>query len=168
MSRWGRAPRQVYEVHGEDDYLAGNGAPPNVCAMRQVDASVESSSAARVLGLALLAVVTLGAISLVLLHASHRPMVRQSVAEPHASPNPRRRAFPGTPSSAPPPIHRPPHSGRHVRAPTVRVARSHRLRKRIAGGHVQPIQPSRLALPPTDERPIGVPVGAAGEFDFER
>jgi len=90
-----RAPREVYRVYGEEEYLAGEhdgvgeqspGSEPD----RQTDQPVISSGprgshAARLLGLGLLAGVTLGAVGLVLSSLSHRaPVTPESVVHPKA------------------------------------------------------------------------------------
>ena len=166
MSLWSRAPRQVYEVYGEDDHFLDEGAPPSECAVRELDASVEDSRQGRLLGLALLAAVTLGAAVLVLLHVSHTPPTRQPVAERHAFSGAERPALPDVPTTAPPQVHEPLHTDRHARASTPPPARPRRHRPRIAGGHAEP--PKILAPGHVGGQPSAAPARAANEFDFER
>jgi hypothetical protein len=164
MSLWNRAPRQVYEVHGEDDYVTHDDATPNECAAPQLDTSVVSSPrSGGVLGLALLVVVTLGAVALVLLALSHAPAGRHTVAERQVPSGDSHRSFPGPSTTAPPEVHRPTHSKRHVRADIFQVTRPRRRNRRIAGGHVE--TPTIVIAPPGGQ-PSGAP--ARGEFDFER
>jgi hypothetical protein len=80
MSLWHRAPREVYRVYGEDEYLVGDPVPGAEDAPAEKVTLDESfSHSRRLLGLGLLAVVTVGALALVVLNASHRS------EEPHAS-----------------------------------------------------------------------------------
>jgi hypothetical protein len=84
MTFWHRAPREVYRVYGEDEYLAeehdGVELPPGGERDGQMDRPVTVSSgpsgshAARLLGLGLLAGVTLGAVGLVVSNLSHRAL----------------------------------------------------------------------------------------------
>jgi hypothetical protein len=171
MSLLSRAPRQVYEVHGEDDYLADDSVAPSKYTVHQLDASVEGSRSGRVLGLALLVVVTLGALALVLLHVSHTSAGRQSVAERRVSSAATRRAAPdplttALPEVHTPQVHTPPYSKRHTRASTSSAARPRRRDKRIVGGHAQP--PKIVVIGQAGDRSSPVPAWAAGEFDFER
>jgi hypothetical protein len=94
MTLWHRAPRAVYRVYGEEEYLAeqhdGVEEPPPGGADRQtgrpviVSSAPRGSHAARLLGLGLLAGVTLGAVGLVVSNLSHRaPAPLGPVVHPH-------------------------------------------------------------------------------------
>lgn len=184
MSLWNRTPRQVYEVYGDEDCLAGacaprsacearqpcedghpadSGAPPSECVPPELDASLKTSRSGRVLGLTLLVAVTLGAVAVVSLSLSHAPSVRQSAAERHASPAATRRAFPGPTTPAPPEVHMLAHPRRHARAPISPVAHPRRRDRRIAGGHDES---PHIVIRPTGGQSAGASVGR--EFDFER
>jgi hypothetical protein len=78
MTLWRRAPRAVYSVYGEDEYLSGGSvnaveegaeeARPSAPVVAEVG---RASWSARLIGLGLLAGITVGAIALVLAQASH-------------------------------------------------------------------------------------------------
>ncbi len=159
MSLWSRAPRQVYMVHGEDDYVAHDDAPSEGT-IPQLDTSVEGSRSGGVLGLTLLVLVTIGAVALVLLSLSHGPTGRQSVAERRAASGDTRRAFPDPPTTAPPEVHRPPYPRRHARASISPVVRPRRRDQRIARGYAKAHE---IMIVPAGGQPL-----AGGEFDFER
>jgi hypothetical protein len=163
MSLWSRAPRQVYEVHGEDDCLAEDGAPPGERPAPELSASAKGSRSGRVLGLAFLVMVTLGAVAIVSLSLSHAPSGRQYTAERESSPRAARRAFPDPPTTAPPEVHRPPYSKRHARAPISAAAHPRRRHRRIAGRHAET---PKIPIGPAGGQPSGTPT--RGEFDFER
>lgn len=160
------APRQVYEVHGEDERFGEEGVCAGADATQQIDASVEGTSSGRVVGPALLITVTLGAAAVVLLHVPHAPAVPKSVAERHASSGARRRAFPDAPATAPPEVHQPRYSRRHAPASAPPPARPHRRRRRIARGHDEP--PKNVAAEPLRDHTSVAAARAGGEFDFER
>lgn len=100
MTLWNRAPREVYRVYGEDEYLAGDAlsageeSPPAPADEYEADrhAAVGSPSqrsrSGRLAGLGMLAGVTMAAFGLVALHATQRssPALRVVVAQTtHAS-----------------------------------------------------------------------------------
>jgi hypothetical protein len=84
MTLWHRAPREVYRVYGEDEYLAeealsaGQESPPSPADEYEADRSAavglpsHRSRSGRLAGLGLLAGVTMAAFGLVALHANHR------------------------------------------------------------------------------------------------
>jgi hypothetical protein len=103
MTLWRRAPREVYRVYGEDEYLADDDGPaaeeryansvpgqrddrhPSMTAARS-----HGSRPGRLVGLGLLVGVTAGALALVVLNASHRsravpPGAAQSATDGTAS-----------------------------------------------------------------------------------
>lgn len=165
MTLWSRAPRQVYEVHGEDDHLAEEAAAPSERTAPQPAANVEGARSNGVLGLTLLVAVTLGAVALVLLALSHPLTGRRPLAERHALPGSMRQAFPHPSTTAPPEVRMPPRSKRHVRASIPPVALPRRRYRRIAGGHSEP---QKIVTAPAGDRASGGPASAGGEFDFER
>jgi hypothetical protein len=73
MTLWQRAPREVYRVYGEDEYLA-EGEVHAATESRSVPVSEEAHGprSGRLLGLGLLVGVTVGALGLVVLNVSHR------------------------------------------------------------------------------------------------
>jgi hypothetical protein len=94
MTFWRRAPREVYRVYGEDEYLAegehasaeahlADDGRPGQAWSQATGAQVRAPHSGRLLGLGLLVGVTVGALGLVLLNASHRP---RSASPPSASP----------------------------------------------------------------------------------
>lgn len=163
MSLWSRAPRQVYEVYGEDDCLAEQGAPQNECSVPEISASANGSRSGRVLGLTLLVVVTLGAVAAVSFSLSHAPPGRQSTVERDLSPRATQRALPSPPAAAPPAIHTPAYSKRHARASISRAAHPRSRDRQIAGGHTKTPE---IVIGPAGAQPSGALT--RGEFDFER
>lgn len=164
MSLWNRAPRQVYMVHGEDDYDAGNDVTPGERMAPALDPSTERSRSGRVLGLTLLVVVTFGAVGLLSLSLSHAPAGRRPVAEHHALPAAARRAFPEASAAARAEIHQPAHSNRAARASIAPPAHPRRRYRRIAAGHSEI---PKIVTAPAGDQPPG-PASAGGEFGFER
>jgi hypothetical protein len=87
MSLWRRAPREVYRVYGEDEYLAEGAESPQEADLPHLAEPPPSrkSSSGRLVGLGLLAGVTVGTIGIVAINASRRvhvasrPGVAQSV-----------------------------------------------------------------------------------------
>jgi hypothetical protein len=165
MSLWSRAPRQVYMVHGEDDPVAEDDLTPSERMAPALDASTEGSRSGRVLGLALLVVVALGAVGLVLLSLSHAPAGRQSTVGGELAPRATRPAFPGLPTTARPEIQAPARTKRHARASIPPQVRPRRHYRRIARGHSEF---PKIATAPAGHRPSGGSASAGGEFDFER
>jgi hypothetical protein len=165
MSLWSKAPRQVYMVHGEDDYVSEDGVTPTERMAPALDPSTEGSRSGRVLGLALLVVVALGAVGLVLHSLSHAPAGRRSVAEHRALSAATHRAFPEAPTTAPPEVRAPARTKRHARASIPPEVRPRRRNRRLAGGHSE--IPKIVTAPPGDQT-SGGPASAGGEFDFER
>lgn len=110
MMPWQRAPREVYRVYGEDEYLAAEDRPtserPHVSASDSVeeDSRVALASPAshgsgqgRLIGLGLLIGVTIGAVGLVVVNMSHRSPSREAGAsrsEPARTPSPTEAARP--------------------------------------------------------------------------
>jgi hypothetical protein len=150
-------------VHGEDDYVTDDDAPSERAAPQLDTGVVGSPRSSGVLGLTLLAVVTLGAVVVVLLSLSHRPTGRQSVAERHSPAGATRRAFPDPPTTAPPEVHALPYSRRHAHAPISPVARPWRRGRRIAVGYAKT---PTIAIGPV--RRLSAEALAGREFDFER
>jgi hypothetical protein len=100
MTLWRRAPREVYRVYGEDEYredeylgeYLGEELDPTSTHAHEEDhhAAIESrrpgSHSGRLVGLGLLVGVTVGALGLVVLNASHRsPMSAGPEPVAHAS-----------------------------------------------------------------------------------
>jgi hypothetical protein len=79
MTLWRRAQREVYQVYGEDEYLSEDGLPgsdaepsPPLPAAEQRHEQGYDSRSARLVGLGLLAGVTIGTLALVTLNMAHR------------------------------------------------------------------------------------------------
>jgi hypothetical protein len=71
MSLWHRAPREVYRVYGEDQYLEGETAPAGQMAPAEETASPAGLHAGRLIGVGLLVGVGLATLALVFLNLSH-------------------------------------------------------------------------------------------------
>jgi hypothetical protein len=191
MTLWRRAPRQVYRVYGEEEYLATDATPscessqPPSANLDEGHHAVSSpcsyeSHTGRLLGLGLLASVTVGVLGLVGLNASHRH------DSPHRHDNPPRlRAMQSVGAGAPDRA-----SAAVSNSPTAVLHSAGDLATRMAGSVGEPMalelkrQASRLTMsndsvlevavqssrPPTSEMPrpsTGEPI-LDGEFSFER
>jgi hypothetical protein len=165
MSWLRRAPRQVYEVHGEDNAFFEEGVDACGYTAPPLDTGAQDAGASRAILLVLLVAVTLGATVLVLLHVSRGPSARQPVAGHHVVSGARRRPFPDVPTTAPPQVHTPLSTERHARAPMPPAARPHRRRRRIARGHAEPSKTFTAGW--VGEQQPATP-RAGGEFEFER
>ncbi|HEX4837473.1 MAG TPA: hypothetical protein VFV03_02975, partial [Solirubrobacteraceae bacterium] len=85
MTLWHRAPREVYRVYGEDEYLAddapsaGDGSHPTQAHEHEIDHHAAAASwshrsrSGRLVGLGLLVGVTVSALGLVAVNTAHRP-----------------------------------------------------------------------------------------------
>jgi hypothetical protein len=84
MTLWRRAPREVYRVYGEDEYLddegsTGEGSQANPIPGRWegqpgvISPASHGSHTAQLLGLGLLVGVVIGVLALVVVNASHKP-----------------------------------------------------------------------------------------------
>ncbi|MGH2912208.1 MAG: hypothetical protein ACRDJ3_07000, partial [Solirubrobacteraceae bacterium] len=163
MSLLRRAPRQVYEVHGEDDPLEERVVGGGEDTVHPTDTGVQGGGVGRALGLTLFAAVALGVAVLVLLHVSRAPAVRRPVAERRAPSDVRRRAFPNVPTTAPPQVHVP-HIDRKAHAPTSRPVTPHRHHRRNANGHED--TPNTVTVAPVGGRTSATAVWAGSEFEF--
>jgi hypothetical protein len=131
-----------------------------------------SGARSRLVGLALLAAVTLGVGALVLLDVSRYP-VGHNLATADASSGVTRRAPLAAPRAAPPAVHQAADPERHVRAPKSPAARPPRHNRRLAGEHEETLTPSAEQLDGQTaslrtSRPVDAVARAGGEFDFER
>jgi hypothetical protein len=182
VTLWQRAPREVYRVYGEDEYLsaddahatqgesqprAGEEGSPSL-----LGGDLRYSRSGRLLGLGLLVVVTVGAVGLVVASASHRHVAPSSgvlrgapanIASPSSATESvkhgqavRKQTF-AVPSSG----------ERTVRSPLLLSPARRSYTK--TGKSVLIQVPTRIPLPQAE---ISAPVGPAthidGEFDFER
>jgi hypothetical protein len=176
MTLWRRAPREVYRVYGEDEYLSED----SVHAREEpsptlADERTRDSRSGRLVGLGLLAGVIVGAVGLVVLNASHQHAARRSEvahsapkgaasnpsATVSASPGPAvatstafgPHAHAHVPPSASPLHRRWPHTGRVARAAAIATP----VGPGQTGLHMAELSGSEGAAPSID-----------GEFGFER
>jgi hypothetical protein len=78
MTLWQRAPREVYRVYGQDEYLAEEAPSPTETSSPALPAKQSHGSrSARLIGLGVLVGVSVGALGLVVAHVSHQPPAAQ-------------------------------------------------------------------------------------------
>jgi hypothetical protein len=186
MTLWHRAPREVYRVYAEDEYLAQSDAHAD----EQTWTPPSHSRSGRLVGLGLLVGVTVGAFALVALNASQRaPMAPQSrVAQsPRVGAASRTStandasdasdASAGLPTNPGPAIHTATVPISHARVSVRSLARSlsHQVYRAESPTASTPIPSSmepwqsQQSTPELPEPDVDVPATAlAGEFDFER
>ncbi len=89
MTLWRRVPREVYRVYGQDEYLAGDDQAPAQPSSSATPVEYERGSrSGRLVGLGALVGVSVGALGLVLTHASSRaPAARSSGIAQSARPS---------------------------------------------------------------------------------
>jgi hypothetical protein len=72
MTLWHRAPREVYRVYGQDEYLAEDDLQVEAPSAPPSGEEAHGSRSGRLVGLGVLVGVTVGALGLVALNATHR------------------------------------------------------------------------------------------------
>jgi hypothetical protein len=172
VSPWRRAPRALYRVYGEDEYLAGEDEHDADAAAGEIPAQMDARRSGRLLGLGLLVCVTASALGLVALHlldsrssatatvAVHGNRVGNggASATEHTSATPAAVATPFTPATRSAPAFASPHSRPIARRPG-----------RLA--HAQPTPLSRASSHMLEHglaRPTRGEAIAEDEFGFER
>lgn len=186
MMPWLRAPREVYRVYGEDEYLEGEDGSaseqPRVSAGDSIEedshvalasATSRGSRQGRLIGLGLLVGVTVGAVGLLVVNMSHRSPPRglgSSRSTPARAFSPTLPARPGSGAG---------HSGRESEAkPSARKrSRGHRsisraMRRLVSRGSEKSTQVRTSiapSLPSSGQVSISQPEApsADDEFDFE-
>jgi hypothetical protein len=171
MTLWRRAPREVYRVYGEDEYLSEDSihtseeelSPP------LVDAQAHASRAGRLIALGLLVGVTVGAIALVASNVSRQHSVPRSDVRHSASASVAvTRWAPATASANRGPAIHVSSGGRPRARVTERPPHAAMLTKPIL--RQTPLVEPRQIWYPTAAHPEsgGAPTPIDTEFDFER
>jgi hypothetical protein len=187
MSLFHRAPREVYRVYGEDEYVAEPVVEGEEDERFERPAYVEppphSLGTGRLLGIVVLVLVALSAVGVVALNASRRtpaatsakspaaPVSRPAQVDSAVGPRPRQERVAvsgGTPRA-------------HARTRTTLLARPvHAPASRVSVVSAPPVSAQRASAPPVSSlppvalarlpaaEPSGVAERAAAEFGFER
>jgi hypothetical protein len=169
MTLWRRAPRSVYQVYGEDQYLAGDGEPVRE---DRDEAEVQShgSRSGRLLAFGLLAGVMASALGLVALDVLRHSPPAHSTAVAHSGPV--QQSYPAEPAPTPPaPERLVRKSTAHSWRATVPTRSDARPLKRSTGQPEAVVQDAvPYAIQPQGAAPTttNTESQADGEFGFER